>query len=209
MAGWHIRLQRRYQETGWIAAELARRSGVPYDSIQKYLDGLVDNPRGDVRERIADALRVSRLWLKEGIGPKAAAFPIVGQVSAGESFSPIDDHLPSSGLGEIAFDFDGADPIGIEVRGTSMMPVYRPGDVLIGSRRRGADIDGFLHRDCIVRTENDEGYLKIISRGSKPGLYTLESYNRAFEPMEDVRLAWAAPVEWVRRARSGGRQTTV
>lgn len=48
---WHDRLQRKRAELGWSKRELHRRSGVPYDSVVKYLKGDVDNPRGDILEK--------------------------------------------------------------------------------------------------------------------------------------------------------------
>lgn len=64
---WNERLQTELDAKGWTKAELARRSGVPYDSINKYLRGSISQPRGDALDRIADALEIDRLWLKEGV----------------------------------------------------------------------------------------------------------------------------------------------
>lgn len=44
-----------------------RRSGVPYDSVVKYLKGDVDNPRGDILEKLAQAIGVTPLWLRYGV----------------------------------------------------------------------------------------------------------------------------------------------
>lgn len=64
---WHDRLQRKRAELGWSKRELHRRSGVPYDSVVKYLKGDVDNPRGDILEKLARAVGVSPLWLRYGV----------------------------------------------------------------------------------------------------------------------------------------------
>lgn len=64
---WHERLQRKRAELGWSKRELHRRSGVPYDSVVKYLKGDVDNPRGDILENLARAIGVSPLWLRYGV----------------------------------------------------------------------------------------------------------------------------------------------
>jgi SOS-response transcriptional repressor LexA len=91
---WNDRLQSELEAKGWTKAELARRSGVPYDSVNKYLRGSIDQPRGDTIDKLADALEVDRLWLKEGVrsaapAPKAihvppGRLPYAGRVAAGD-----------------------------------------------------------------------------------------------------------------------------
>lgn len=90
---WWERLQARIDELGWNKAELHRRSGISYDSLNKYLRGDVDNPRGNVLETLAKAIDKSALWLKEGIEADGAEIrrvarapgtaPVVAIVEAG------------------------------------------------------------------------------------------------------------------------------
>ncbi len=70
MTTWSKRLNDTLKKSGWSKAELARRSGVPYDSLNKYLSGKVDQPRGDSLPRLAQSLGVNSLWLREGVGPQ-------------------------------------------------------------------------------------------------------------------------------------------
>ena len=49
MPPWVKRLNDALQRSGWSKSELARRSGVNYDSLNKYLAGKVEHPRGDSR----------------------------------------------------------------------------------------------------------------------------------------------------------------
>ncbi len=72
MDQWTKRLKEALRQSGWTKTELARRSGVNYDSLNKYLAGKVERPRGDSLPRLAKSLGVSGLWLREGVGPKAA-----------------------------------------------------------------------------------------------------------------------------------------
>ena len=72
MSDWTKRLKEALRQSGWTKTELARRSGVNYDSLNKYLAGKVEQPRGDSLPRLAKSLGVSGLWLREGVGPKAA-----------------------------------------------------------------------------------------------------------------------------------------
>lgn len=208
MAAWHTRLSQRMKTLGWNPPELARRSGVSKENIYKYLKGDVSQPRGNIVKNLADALGVSVFWLKEGLGPEFTQIPVVGHVSAGETaMIPFDEFPPGGGFDYLDFDLDAADPIAIEVRGASMMPVYRPGDFLLCSRLQGQEIERCIGTDCVIRTESGEAYIKLLARGSHSGTYTLESYNRAFPDIPDQQIRWAAPVLWVRR--SDRRRTSV
>lgn len=127
--------------------------------------------------------------------------PIVGYVSGGESFTPTDDHLPGGGIDHVMLTIDKNDQIAVRVRGDSMRPVYRNGDVIIGSRMLGADLAGVIGADCIVKTAAGEGYVKTVHRGSKRGMFRLRSYNPAYQDIEDVAIEWAAPITHVIRGR--------
>ena len=91
--------------------------------------------------------------------------------------------------------------ITIEIRGDSMSPVYRSGDKLI-CRRHLRAFDNLIGLDCAVLTEDGQGYVKILRRGTRPNRYNLKSYNVAQEDIENVKLAWAAPVVWIKRSGS-------
>lgn len=70
---WFERLQARVRELGWSKRELHRRSDVPYDSVVKYLKGDVDNPRGDILDKLATAVGVTEVWLRYGVDREPAA----------------------------------------------------------------------------------------------------------------------------------------
>lgn len=67
MGNWHERLNIAFRRWGGTQTELETASGVSVASISKYLGGKVANPRGDIIDKLADALDVDRLWLKEGV----------------------------------------------------------------------------------------------------------------------------------------------
>ena len=74
MPPWVKRLNEALRKSGWSKAELARRSGVDYDSLNKYLAGKVEHPRGDSLPRLARALGVGNLKGRGG-GRGAKAGP--------------------------------------------------------------------------------------------------------------------------------------
>jgi transcriptional regulator with XRE-family HTH domain len=194
MDPWHHRLLKALGRKGWSQTELARRADVPEQRVFKYIQGKVDQPRGDIIPRLARTLGVHSAWLRDGIGPELSAVPVVGYVGAGETFIPAAD----TQLGELALDMQADDPIAVIVRGTSMAPVYRPGDHLLCSRVSAAEVAQFIGRDCVVLTTEGLGYVKKVVKGSEPERFTLLSYNA--DPIENAQLSWAAPVLWVKRA---------
>jgi len=191
---WHARLVKALTRKGWTQSELSSRTGIDANNIYKYTSGVVAQPRGDTLRRMADALGVNLIWLRDGIGPELAAVPVVGYVGAGEMFMP----AAEAELGELTLDFAAADPIAVVVRGASMAPVYRPGDYLICSRVSNGDLAACLGKDCVVQTADGLGYIKRVVKGAALGTFTLLSY--AADPIPDVTLSWCAPVVWIKRA---------
>lgn len=63
---WWTRIEQEMNRRGWTAAQLARESGVPVESLYKYLKGNVANPRGDAIEKLAEALDLDPVWVRTG-----------------------------------------------------------------------------------------------------------------------------------------------
>jgi len=123
--------------------------------------------------------------------------PIVGYVSGGDSFIPVDDNPAGVGIDRILLNVGSEDQVAVRVRGDSMSPAYRDGDDIIGRRLPRQNIASAIGKDCIIKTTDGEGYVKILHKG-KRGRYRLVSYNLRYEPIE-VAIEWVAPVVWVRR----------
>ena len=125
--------------------------------------------------------------------------PVVGYAAGGDEWLPVDDYARGDGMQPVELSLGDADPIAIMVRGDSMAPVYRDGDILVCSRQRGSDLSSALNRDCVVKTVDGRCYIKFLLRGDKRGRFRLRSYNVSYPDVEDEVLDWAAPVMWVRR----------
>lgn len=201
MAGtWRQRLQRCLDDNKDLTMKgVSLTAGLNETAVRDILER-DRTPSVDNFFAIAQALGVPPSWLLEGEEPPLVRIPIIGEVSAGEAWQPVDDLAPGASLDMEDFSITGSDPIGIRVRGDSMFPVYRGGDILIASRIHGANIQDALNRDCIVRTVTDEAYIKILRRGTGRGTFTLRSYNPAYDDIVDVQLEWAAPVRWIKRS---------
>lgn len=118
---WSDRLSEEMQALGWNKAELARRSGIPYDSINKYLRGDIDQPRGDAMERLAKAIGRDVLWLRDGIE--------TGAVPAPAANTSVPDLAIFAGMGgggylEVAVDAEGRPSDPDQVRGYWEFPDY-------------------------------------------------------------------------------------
>lgn len=144
---------------------------------------------------ISKAAGISPGWLLEGDERADIGVPVVGIVSAGEGWHPVDDPQ----IGQVTFELSGYDTIALEVRGDSMFPVYRDRDYLICHRQHGANADNLIGRDCVLRLADGRCFVKILNRGSMPGRFTLRSYNASVPDVQDVALSWVAPVSWIKR----------
>lgn len=209
---WKQRLNEVFAEKGWSKAELARRSGVSYDNVIKYLSGAVDQPRGDTLKRLADALEVDALWLEKGVDPDAeeTEIPVMGYVGAGGDVDPDYEQVPADGIRQVTIPFRLPDDmVAFEVTGNSMMPQYRAGATIIVYREQKRSTESFYGEEAIVRTADGRRFIKTIMRGDKG--VTLTSWNA--DPIENVSLVWIGEIFTVmppgaarRIARMGGIQ---
>lgn len=144
---------------------------------------------------VCEAVGASPLALIYGDETPRVSVPVVGIASDGEGWVAGPD--PSLDLINLAL--SNEDMIGIEVRGSSMSPVYRDGDKLMCSRHFGRFIDNLIGLDCAILTTDGRGFIKILKRGTRPGLYTLKSYNPHVDDIENVSIEWAAPIKYIAR----------
>lgn len=123
--------------------------------------------------------------------------PIVAK-AAGMRF-PISEAAPGSGVSHFKLDLGETGRVSVTIEGNNFMPYYRDGDLIIGSSLSGAEIDKALHRECIVRTVEGDGFICFLYPGSAPGLYNLRSPNPMISDEKDVALEWAAPIKVIVR----------
>jgi SOS-response transcriptional repressor LexA len=192
---WRDRLGQIIEETpGLTMKGVSLKAGLDASAVSKIMKGV--SPSVDTFIAICGAINMSPLELLGG-ERLAVSVPVVGIVSAGEGWTAIDD----GGHDAVEFDLGQHDTIGVEVRGDSMVPVYRSGDTLICHRQYGPHADNLIGLDCVVRTADGRNFVKILRRGTRPGRFNLRSYNSAVDDIEDVALAWVAPVAWIKRGK--------
>lgn len=192
MSTWHDRLILKFQETGWSKAEFARRAGVPYDSLTKYLDGKVKQPRGDILQKLARALEIEPLWLEKGISQDTPVrmVPLKGYIGAGQHVEAL-EHGPD----ETEAPADShPDTVAAQIRGDSQMPFLQDGWIIYWSLTRPAS--SMLNQLAVVQLADGRIMVKTLRNGSQPGLFTLTSFNAA--DIVDVPVDWAAKIDWIK-----------
>ena len=179
--------------------ELSLSAGLGETAVRDILERRT-NPRLDTLLAVCGVLGLTIAELVEGDVSVYQKVPLIGCISAGEGWLPFDDERDTVS-DTIELRVDGGEPVGLEVRGDSMSPVYRNGDLLIGSKQSGPRADNLVGLDCIVLTDRNERYVKFLAKGDAPGKFHLRSYNPAHKDIPNVRLQWAAPIVWVKRSQ--------
>jgi SOS-response transcriptional repressor LexA len=192
---WRARLQKVIDETpGLTMKALSLKAGLNSAGVHSILKK-GHTPSIENFLAICTALGVEPAYLLQDEQSRVLSIPVVGMVSAGEGWVPIED----GGHDPVEFELGAHDTVALQVRGNSMAPVYRDGDTLICHRQFGPHADNLIGLDCVIRTTDGSHYVKILQRGSRAGRFNLRSYNSAENDIEDVALAWVAPVAWIKR----------
>lgn len=187
------RLQQAREKRGFETAKAASDFfGWSYDTYIQHERG----ERGINRavDKYAKGYRVSPGWLLtgEGVGMSSTVL-IEGYLGAGAEVLPEFEQVPPEGLGEVELSFPvPLEIMGLGIRGDSMLPRYRDGDVLLVYREQRRETRSFIGEEAAVRTEEGRRYVKNILRGPEPGTYTLDSWNAT--AMEGVRIAWVGEI---------------
>lgn len=187
--------------------QLAEHLGVSQSTVNRWLAGA--EPEGHRRDAINDAYE--RLSVDGPTSNDAGWYPvpIMGYVGAGAEIMPEFEQVPPEGLDQVHVPFPLPDDMmALEIRGDSMLPVYKDGHVLVVYRDQKKPVTAFFGEDAAVRTSDGRRFLKTIMRGSP---ITLMSFNAA--PIENVSLDWIGEIFAVipraqlkKTANSGGIQ---
>lgn len=181
------RLKELREERGWTherAAEFFGLSRSGYVKLERGERKLTD-------DRIQKAMEIYGVGVTAVIGEDEPQVPLMGYVGAGAEIYQFDE----DGGGYVdAPPGAGKSTVAVEVRGTSMFPLYEDGTLLYYSKQLPpGDMVG---KRCIVRLADDRVLVKTLRRSSVHGLFTLVSTNAP--DIEDVAVQWAAPIEWIK-----------
>ncbi|MGK8699706.1 S24 family peptidase [Brucella anthropi] len=164
---------------------------------------------------LAPVLETSVAWLLEGDGDEDASHDedivsVMGYIGAGAEIEPEFEQIPPEGIDEVKVPFPLPDEmIAFQVKGDSMLPVYKDGHIVIVYREQKRPIESFYGEEAAVRTADGRRFIKTVMRG--PNGVNLFSWNSAL--IEDVHLEWVGeifavlPRSSIRRVeRKGGIQ---
>lgn len=190
------------------AADAIKRFGWKETTYRSHENGQTPVPTEEAA-LYGRAYKVSPAWILTGEGRMEAQnlVKLMGRIGAGGMIDPEYEQIPEGGLDEIELPFPaGMDAVAFEVSGTSMLPKYEDGTLVVCSTGPRSP-DDFLNVEVAVRTARGQRYLKKLRPGSRRGLYNLESFNDAL--IEDVKIAWVGEILVIipagRRARSALR----
>ena len=185
----HNRIRQWRRRRRLTLEELATRLETSATNLHRWETGKVAITL-DRLAQIADRLGCSVVDL---IAPERRV-PVVGRIGAGAVVLAIDDH-PLGRADRFVRCPDGLDAaktVAVEVEGDSMLPIEE-GWLLFYTR----DYDGVpsecVGKLCVVQlADGGPRYVKRVKHGRQHGRFNLYSTNA--REMEDIALAWAAPV---------------
>jgi len=189
-----LRLRAAMKAAGFNQPALARaasraRAPVSQQVVQHLLSGR--NGTSKHLPAIAGALSVSLDWLATGKDSGraiAAEALLVGKVGAGSEIIRFDEGTVLAGIEAPA----GVDaPNVAEISGDSQYPLQEGWLIFYGPEHQGVAED-CMGKLCVVQVKDGPTLLKTVKRGTRRGLFRLESWNAP--PREDVKLVWAARV---------------
>lgn len=183
-------------------AQLARYLGLSEKKVSEMLSGK--------RKIAADELpHISRFFRSAppGFDRKERLLPIVGRVGASTDGTVIHATGDQGIFGEIEAPIGarGTEAV-VEVAGHSM-GLYAPdGSLILYDDRREPPHEDMIGEVCVVGLPDDRVLVKRLRRGSRPGLFDLESI--VGETMRDQPIEWAAVVLMVIHPRHARRLRT-
>jgi repressor LexA len=173
--------------TSWKQMQLAEKFEVSQSTVNRWLTGA--EPEGHRRDAINDAY--DRLTQEAPASVDSwHAIPIMGFIGAGAEIMPEFEQVPPEGLDQVHVPFSlPEEMIALEVKGDSMLPVYKDGHVIIVYRDQKKPTQAFYGEDAAVRTSDGRRFLKTIMKGSP---ITLMSFNAV--PIENVGIEWVGEI---------------
>lgn len=171
-------------------------SGVGEGTIRRFKNGKARSLTWETYEKLADgasSLLNRKVEARELLGDYPNTWPVFEAVLTGDEVV----RLPSEGMYRVPAPPDHVSGGVIEVRGRSLLPEFRQGDLLFHANLQ-PDIDALVGDVVLAQTTNGRRHIRILHSTPNPGHYTLSSINPAYPPLEDVQVMSAAEILWVK-----------
>lgn len=196
----HIRairaaLEFHMDRAGLTGKQLSKAAKLNETAVRDLL-GKVKDPRLSTLLQLAEALNISPETLFGG------STEIVGNINKHGEILPIPANgkpreivpRPPEVVGEL---------LAYRVAGDGLFPAFWDGDVVYVSREHEAATEAYVGMECAVQiAATGATLLRTIESVSAPGRFTL-SLSKTDKKLDNVQLAWAAPVLFVMRHRPG------
>lgn len=189
-SGMGLRIKELRKKKKWTQAQLAEATEFTQGYIASIESTKSDkSPSMSTLVKIAEALecQVSDLFAP------TFQIPLMGKVGAGQAIEKLDDNVieyvdtPPNATKE---------SVAVVVDGDSMYPAFEDQSIIYYSRNLPPE--NLINRRCVVRLATGETYVKVLRKGSRDDLWTLQSINFQYADIEDVVIEWAAPIDWVK-----------
>lgn len=189
---------------GWLAdmrrsqADLARHLGISKAAVTNLFQG---TRTVEIHEAAAMAayfnVSMTDLLLAFRVTkPRVAEkIRIQGYVGADDAVILYQDHDTGEGYDEIESPFPGYSGVVVQIRGSSMRPRYKDGE-LVAYHPNGADIALMVGKECFAKLVDGRFVLKILQKGTEADCYTLVSVNPETPPIVNAKVEWVAAIDW-------------
>lgn len=178
------------KNTGWNQSQLADKLGTTQGTVSRWLSG--SDPKGHQYDAI-NALYEDVLDNTPASSPLVETFevPVMGHLGAGAEIEPEYEQVPPEGLFSVTLPFPvPAEMIAFEVRGDSMLPVYKNGWIIVVYKEQQRPLEAFYGEDAAVRTSTGKRFIKTVQRGVAG--VNLFSFNAPL--IENVQLEWIGEI---------------
>ena len=163
---------------GWTQAEVAARLGVDRSTYAKYENGQSE-PNFEMLQKLADLFRSSADFLIGGTdhpSSKSGTWaPVLGDVAAGIPIEAVENIVDYEEI-DTAMASTGK-YYGLRIKGSSMEPRIREGDVVIVRQQEDADTGD----TAVVLVTGESATVKRIKKEPDGGLWLLPN-NPAYDP---------------------------
>ena len=163
---------------GWTQAEVAARLGVDRSTYAKYENGQSE-PNFEMLQKLADLFRSSADFLIGGTDQPSSKsgswVPVLGDVAAGIPIEAVENIVDYEEI-DTAMASTGK-YYGLRIKGSSMEPRIREGDVVIVRQQEDADTGD----TAVVLVNGESATVKRIKKEPDGGLWLLPN-NPAYDP---------------------------
>lgn len=184
-------LETAMKQRGIAARRLSTEAGLNETAVRDLLKS-VEDPKLGTLLRLAKALNLSRFTLLGGMMPVSGIIGAAGAIEMTEN-----GQLPL--MVPVPLETDGV-LTALKVEGDYLLPRYHSGDVVYCCKRPGKTPADYIGTEVMAKLDKRAGggaFLKILGKETLKNRFGLRSFNA--EDMDDVSLAWVAPVVFVMR----------